>query len=196
MFIEAPDEATVDDRVADWYETQRAAWGYLPNYAPAFAHRPEVAEAWKGLNDAVTANMDRRRYELATVAAARTYRSTYCTAAHSKFLRDACGDEATMLAVAADPTGAGLDPVDRAVIAFATQVAEDASSVTAADVQALRDQGLGDDEIVDVALAAAARAFFTKVLDALGVQADAQLGATFEPDVRRQMMVGRPIADP
>lgn len=195
MFIEPPDDAMVDDRVADWYEKERAAWGYLPNYAPAFAHRPDVAEAWAGLNAAVRSHMDRRRYELATVAAARAYRSTYCTAAHSKFLRDECGDETTMLAVAADPTGAGLDPTDRAVIAFATQVAEDASSVTAADVEALRDQGLGDDEIVDVALAAAARAFFTKVLDALGVQTDAQLGATFDPDVRRQLTVGRPIAE-
>jgi uncharacterized peroxidase-related enzyme len=189
MFIESPDDARVDDRVADWYEKERAAWGYLPNYAPAFAHRPDVAEAWAGLNAAVRSHMDRRRYELATVAAARAYRSTYCTAAHSKFLRDECGDETT------DPTGAGLDPTDRAVIAFATQVAEDASSVTAADVEALRDQGLGDDEIVDVALAAAARAFFTKVLDALGVQTDAQLGATFDPDVRRQLTVGRPIAE-
>jgi hypothetical protein len=33
------------------------------------------------------------------------------------------------------------------------------------------------------------------VLDALGVQADPQLGATFDPDVRHQVTVGRPIAD-
>ena len=44
-------------------------------------------------------------------------------------------------------------------------------------------------------LAASARAFFTKVLDALGVQADFQLGETFDPEVRGQVTVGRPIAD-
>ena len=137
----------------------------------------------------------RRRFELATIAAARAYRSTYCMAAHCKFLRDACDDESTMRVVAADPSGADLDATDRAVMDFATLVARDASSITRADVQRLRDHGLSDPEIVDVVLAAAARGFFTKVLEGLGVQADAQLGEMFDPDVRRQVTVGRPIAD-
>src|SRR6187455_1253079 len=126
MFIEAPDEATVDGDVADWYQRQRDSWGYLPNYAAAFATRPDVAEAWNTLNNAVRGHMDRRRFELATIAAARVYRSTYCLAAHSKFLRDACDDELSMRAVAADPAGSTLDAADRAVIDFATKVARDA----------------------------------------------------------------------
>jgi uncharacterized peroxidase-related enzyme len=195
MFIEAPDEATVDGDVADWYQRQRDSWGYLPNYAAAFATRPDVAEAWNMLNNSVRGHMDRRRFELVTIAAARAYRSTYCMAAHCKFLRDACDDESTMRAVAADPSGANLEAADRAVMDFATLVARDASSITAADVEALRSQGLSDPEIVDVVLAAAARGFFTKVLDALGVQADNQLGETFDPEVRDQVTVGRPIAD-
>ena len=195
MFIEVPEESAVGADVTAWYQRQRDSWGYLPNYALAFATRPDVAEAWNTLNNAVRGHMDRRRFELATIAAARAYRSTYCMAAHCKFLRDACDDESTMRAVAADPSGADLDATDRAVMDFATQVARDASSITAADVQRLRDQGLSDPEIVDVVLAAAARAFFTKVLDALGVQADVQLGETFDPEVRHQVTVGRPIAD-
>ena len=195
MFIEVPDESTVAADVADWYQRQRDSWGYLPNYAPAFALRPDVAEAWNGLNGSIRKHMDRRRYELVTIAAARAYRSTYCTAAHSKFLRDDCGDEATMRAIAADPSGAALDATDRALMDFATRVARDASSITAADVDELRAHGLEDAEIVDVVLAASARGFFTKVLDALGVQADFQLGETFDPELRSQVTVGRPIAD-
>jgi uncharacterized peroxidase-related enzyme len=194
MFIEVPDESAVEGDVADWYERQRNAWGYLPNYAPAFALRPDVAEAWNALNGAVKSHMDHRRFEIATIAAARVYRSTYCTAAHSKFLRDDCGDDETMRAIAADPTGSGLDEVDRAVIDFASHVAQDASSITASDVDRLRDVGLDDGDIVDIVLAAAARAFFTKVLDGLGVQADVQLGQRFDPEVRDQVTVGRPIA--
>jgi uncharacterized peroxidase-related enzyme len=195
VFIEAPQESAVGDDVAHWYQQQRDAWGYLPNYAAAFATRPDVAQAWNTLNTAVRGQMERRRFELATIAAARTYRSTYCMAAHCKFLRDVCGDESTMRAVAADPSGANLDATDRAVMDFATQVAKDASSITAADVQRLRDNGLSDHEIADVVFAVAARAFFTTVLDALGAQADVQLGETFDPEVRRQVTVGRPIAD-
>jgi uncharacterized peroxidase-related enzyme len=195
MFISVSEEAAADPAVADWYERQRAAWGYLPNYAAAFATRPDVAEAWNTLNTVVRSNMDRRRFELATIAAARVYKSTYCTAAHSKFLRDQCGDETAMRTMAADPTGADLDGADRAVIEFATKVAEDASAITAADVQRLREHGLNDPEIADVVFAAAARAFFTKVLDALGVQADAELADTFDAGVRTQVTVGRPFAD-
>jgi uncharacterized peroxidase-related enzyme len=195
MFIDAPDESSVDGDVADWYGKQRDAWGYLPNYAPAFATRPDVARAWTTLNNTVRGHMDRRRFELVTIAAARAYRSTYCMAAHCKFLRDDCDDESTMRAIAADQDSANLAATDRAVMDFATQVARDASSITAGDVQQLRGHGLSDAEIADVVFAAAARAFFTKVLDGLGVQADVQLGDTFDPDVRRQVTVGRPIAE-
>lgn len=195
MFIEVPDEATIGPEAAEWYERQRASWGYLPNYAPAFALRPDVAAAWNGLNGAIIGGMDRRRFELATIAAARALRSTYCMAAHCTFMRDICGDEETMRAVAADPTGAQLDAADRAVLHLASQVARDATSVTAEDVQPLRDAGLDDTDIVNVVLAAAARSFFTKVLDGLGVQADAQLGDSLGPDVREQVVVGRPMAD-
>src|SRR3954465_13959836 len=194
MFIDVPDESAVNDDVSRWYERQRASWGYLPNYAQAFATRPDIAEAWTALSNAVGKGMERRRYELATIAAARSLRSTYCMAAHSKFLRDDVGDETTMRAIVADPTLAALDATDRAVMDFATLVARDASSLTQDEVQRLRDHGLSDADVADVVFAAAARSFFTKVLDALGVQADAQLGATFDPEVREQVTVGRPIA--
>jgi uncharacterized peroxidase-related enzyme len=137
--------------------------------------------------------MERRRFELATIAAARALRSTYCLAAHSKFLRDDVGDETTLRAIVDDPSLAALEATDRAVMEFATLVARDASAVTQADVQHLRDQGLADADIVDVVFAAAARTFFTKVLDALGVQADAQLGEAFDPETREKVTVGRPI---
>jgi len=193
MFITVPDESEVNDDVSRWYERQRASWGYLPNYAKAFATRPDIAEAWAALSNAVGKGMERRRYELATIAAARQMRSTYCMAAHSKFLRDDVGDEPTMRAILDDPSLAGLDATDRAVMEFAALVARDACSITTDDVQRLRDHGLSDADIADVTFAAAARCFFTKVLDALGAEADPQLGEAFDPDTRQKVTVGRPI---
>src|SRR3954447_25354259 len=144
MFINVPDESALGEDITDWYEKQRASWGYLPNYAHAFATRPDVAEAWTALSNAIGKGMERRRYEIATIAAARALRSTYCMAAHSKFLRDDVGDEKTMRAIVEDPSLAALDATDRAVMEFATLVAQDASSITQEDVQRLRDQGLTD----------------------------------------------------
>ena len=195
MFIDVPDEFSVSDDVSRFYDRQRTSWGYLPNYALAFATRPDVAETWTALSNAVGKGMERRRFELATIAAARALRSTYCMAAHCKFLRDDVHDETTMQAIADDPTLSALDPTDRSVMEFASLVARDAAAVTEADVQRLRDNGLTDADIADVVFAAAARTFFTKVLDGLGVQADFQLGASFDPETRQKITVGRPIAD-
>src|SRR5688572_28673662 len=103
MFIDVPDESLVDQEVADWYRKQEAQWGYLPNLALAFAPRPDVAGAWAALLRTIRDGMERRRFELATIAAARALRNTYCMAAHCKFLRDVCGDEATMRIIATDP---------------------------------------------------------------------------------------------
>jgi len=195
MFIDAvPEDAATGD-VAEYFRQQRAAWGFLPNYAGAFATRPEVAQAWNALNAAVRGGMDRRRFELATIAAARALRSTYCTAAHSKFLRDVCGDEATLDLIAEEPTGATLGREDRAVYEFATKVATSADSVRQQDVDHLREIGLTDTDIADVVFAASARSFFTRVLDGLGAQLDAQTAETFSPDLLASMIVGRPPAE-
>jgi uncharacterized peroxidase-related enzyme len=184
-----------DSELRAWGEEQAARWGYVPNYVAAFASRPEVARAWTALNLAVRDGMDRRRFEVATIAAAQALRSTYCTAAHASFLRDVCHDEATMLSLAADPEGGSLDATDRAVIAFSRKVALDAVAIDQDDVDALRGAGLTDNDIADVVFAAAARCFFAKVLDGVGVRADHQLGAAFAPDIVDRLTVGRPIAD-
>src|SRR5690349_21237651 len=123
MFIETVPESAAVGELADYYAHQRTAWGFLPDYAGAFSTRPDVAEAWNTLNATIRGGMDRRRFELATIAAARALRSTYCTAAHSKFLRDVCGDEASLRSLAEDPSGASLGEPDRSVYAFATKVA-------------------------------------------------------------------------
>lgn len=193
MFISTIDGDSADDELAAYYDSQRAAWGFLPDYARAFSTRPDIARAWGALSVAVRDGMDRRLFEIATIGAARARRSTYCTAAHSKFLRDVCDDEATMLAICDDPDGSTLEPRDRAAYELAAAVAGDASSVTQPQVDRALASGLSERDVADVVFAAAARCFFTAVLDGLGAQLDPQTAATFSPDVLHSMVVGRPV---
>lgn len=195
VFINAVPEGSATGLLAAYYSQQRAAWGFLPNYAAAFSTRPDVALAWNTLNTTIRDGMDRRRFELVTIAAARALRSTYCTAAHSKFLRDVCGDSATMRTIAEEPSGATLSSQDRAVYEFAAKVAADAASVEQTDLDRLRTVGLSDAEIADIVFAASARSFFTRVLDGLGAQLDHQTAETFAPTELASMVVGRPIAE-
>lgn len=194
MFIDSVPEDQATGELADYYARQRASWGFLPNYAGAFASRPDVAAAWDALNKAVREGMDRHRFEIATIAAARALKSSYCTTAHSKFLRDVCGDEDAVRSIAKEPDGSGLDAQDHAVYEFAAKVAVDAASVEQADVDRLRAAGLSDGDIADVVYAAAARSFFTRVLDGLGAQLDAETARAFEPALLASMIVGRPAA--
>jgi uncharacterized peroxidase-related enzyme len=192
-FIETvpPDRAT--GALAELYEAHRRRLGDVPNFARAFSLQPEVYTAWLRMNEAIKAGMDLRRYELATVAAARSLRSTYCALAHGSVLAADFMDADAVRALVADHRAAGLDAVDVAVMDLAEKVAEDATAVTPAHVERLRELGLPDAEILAVVLAAAARCFFSKVLDGVGVQADAKYDS-LEPALRDALTVGRPIA--
>jgi uncharacterized peroxidase-related enzyme len=162
------------------------------NYERAYAKRPEVLAAWVQLNGAIKAGMDLRRYELATLAAARRLRSSYCCLAHGTVLMKQFGEPVREIAI--DHRAAGLDEVDVAVMDLAERVVDDATSIGDSHLQRLRDLGLTDAEIMDVVLAAAARCFFSKTLDALGVLPDASY-RELDPELRAALVVGLPIAE-
>lgn len=185
------DDATAAETEA--IEVDCGPGGDVPNYTSVLARRPAAYLAWKQLSGAIRDGMDLRRYELATLAAAKRLRSSYCMLAHGSVLRDRFYDQDEVRAIATDHRAAGLDPADVAVMDLAEKVADDATAVTRADVDKLRGLGLSDEEIIDVVLAAALRCFFSKTLDALGVQADAHF-AELDPELREALIVGRPIA--
>ena len=190
-FIETATEGTAAGTVDQLYAADVADQGYVANYTRVFALRPEVLAGWAQLNGAIMHEMDLRRYELVTLAAARALRSTYCAMAHGRLLRDRFYDPETVRRIATDHARAGLTPAEVAVMDFADQVSRDAPSIGPDDIQRLRAHGLSDTDILDVALAAAARCFFSTVLDAMGAQADGALSEDLEPPLRAALTVGR-----
>jgi len=192
-FVRTVAETEATGAVAEMYDRDRSSDDQVPNSTKAFSLRPDVYAAWLQLGAAIRANMDLRRYELATIAAARRIRSSYCMFAHGSVLVDKFMEPARVRALADDFENADLDPLDLAVMVLADKVAADATSVTGDDVERLRQLGCSDEEIVDVVLAAALRCFFSKTLDGLGVQADARYSG-LELGLRDALTVGRPIA--
>ena len=183
-FIDTVAEAEATGATAEVYAADRDAFGFVPNFTRAFSLRPEVYGAWKQLNGAVKAGMDLRRYELATIAAASRLRSSYCTLAHGSVLIDRGFLEPDAVrAVVSDHRAAGLDEVEVAVMDLAAKVVDDATDVEPADLDRLRALGLSDQDILDVVLAAAARCFFSKVLDAVGAEPDEKYAAS-DPALR------------
>jgi alkylhydroperoxidase family enzyme len=151
-----------------------------------------VYAAWQQLNAAIKGGMDLRRYELATLAAALRLRSSYCCLAHGSVLIEKFDEPVELIAV--DREAAGLDDADLAVMRLAERVVDDATSITEDDVEPLRALGLSDTDIMDVVLAATARCFFSKTLDAMRVLPDAKY-RELPAELREVLVVGRPIAE-
>ena len=191
-FIQTISEPEAAGATADLYQQSLARSGYVPNMTKAFSHRPEVNAGWTALLGSVRGNMELRRYELVTLAAARELRSSYCMLAHGSVVLREFFTEAELLDIVAERANSALTDLERAIMRFATRVVRDATSISQGDVDALKSHGLSDAEIFDVVTCAAARCFFSKTLDALGVEPDAAY-ATIDPELRTALVVGRPI---
>jgi len=98
-------------------------------------------------------------------------------------------------AIVRDYHNAGLDPVDVAIMDLAHKVALHAYKVTPKDIEGLRQHGLTEAEILDVVLAAAARCFFSKTLDAVGAEPD-EAYLQLEEGLLDALVVGRPFGPP
>ena len=194
-FLQTVPPEDASGEVKAMYDKDLAAQGYVANYTRAFSARPDVLQGWLALKDAITSGMDPRLYELATVAAATAIRSSYCSLVHGNILATGFypAEQVVSLAGDGDEAAAALDTADAADVRFARKVAEEAEQITPEDVGELRRLGFSDADVFNVILAAAARCFFSKVLDATGTLPDAALHDL--PDqLRAALTVGRDIA--
>jgi len=184
----APADSTGPAR--EMYERQQLSYGYVPNYAKVFGHRPEVMVRWGRLLAEIRRPMDDRLFELATFSAALELKNTACSLAHGEQLAKFISEEGVQT-LAEGKTGDVITEAETVVMAFAGKIARDASSIEQQDVDALKAQGFSDAEVFDIATTVAGRSFLTKILDALGVQMDVtamDMSETF----RQALTVGRP----
>jgi len=173
MIVIPPAESNAAGHVAAMYAGDLESDGFVFAHTKAMAINPEAHEAFEALIRAIVPSIGVRNYELATLGAARGIRSQHCLLAHGrKTLRANAMDEDQLRRAAVDYREADLSPADVAVMAYAEKLSTDAASMTDADSQELRDLGFSDRQIVDITLAAAARNYFSRTLQALAVPLD------------------------
>jgi uncharacterized peroxidase-related enzyme len=183
--LETVPEAQATGRTAELYAEDRRALGYVPSHTKALSMNPEAFAAWRTLQAAIAGSMGMRRFELVTLAAALAIGSKHCRLAHgSKSLK--VMDEEDLLRIARDYHAAGLSKADVAMMEFAEKLSTDSAAMTTDDTQRLRGLGFGDREIVDIALAAAARNYLSRVLQALAVDVDVPPGLS--PALRHALL--------
>lgn len=72
-------------------------------------------------------------------------------------------------------------------MALAEKVIRDQHGITREDINGLLSYGLTDEEVLNIVLTAAARSFYTKVLDALGTEPD-EAYQELEPELKAAIM--------
>ena len=190
-FINTVSAAEATGKVREMYERQQAAYGFVPHYATIFSHRPEVMQLWADLQNGIRRHMDKRRFELITVAAAMAVRSTYCSLAHGRALTK-FHTSREVRAIVSNSDSNPLTDAEVEMMKFARKVAMQASDTTEADVASLKDFGFSDAEIFDIAATATARTFFAQLCEGLGTIGD-HMYEDMDAELRDALTVGRPI---
>ncbi len=113
--------------------------------------------------------VSRAEREMVGVAVSRANGCAYCLEHHAAGLaRLLPGDREHAAAELMNGSVESLTPRERAMVAYAEKLTREPASMTRADVDALRDAGLTDREVLDVCQAAAYFAYANRIVLGLG----------------------------
>jgi uncharacterized peroxidase-related enzyme len=157
------------------YQQDRESSGYVRNVSRSWSYRPELAEPWQQLLKTIRSNLRLRPFELVTLAASRSIGCVYCMLAHGAVLRKNGFTAQQIIAILEDYHNADLSPLEVHMMDYASKISSSASSDSRVEFDRLRQDGLNDQQITDIALAVVARNFISRFFNAVGAEADAEL---------------------
>jgi len=134
--------------------------GFVPNVFLALAHRPDEFRAFFAYHDALMekdSGLSKAEREMIVVATSGENDCLYCVVAHGAILRIRAKNPRLADQLATNWRKAELTPRQRAMIAFAIKVCNDARAVGDDDFAVLREHGFSDEDIWDIS---AITAFF------------------------------------
>ena len=147
--------------------------GFIPNVFLAFAHRPDEFRAFFAFHDTLMdkdTGLSKAERELIVVATSALNHCLYCVVAHGAILRIRAKDRLLADQVAINPAKADLSDRQRAIVDFATRVANDSAGITDADLHDMRQRGFDDDEIWDIGAIASLFALSNRYANFAGIR--------------------------
>jgi uncharacterized peroxidase-related enzyme len=147
--------------------------GFVPNVLRAYAFDKTKLDAFTALyNDLMLgkSGLSKLEREMVAVAVSAENRCFYCLVAHGAAVRALSGDPALGEMIAMNYRVAPLTPRQRAMLDFAVRVTRASATVEEADRQALRDHGLGERDIFDLASVAGFFNMTNRVASALAMR--------------------------
>ena len=85
------------------------------------------------------------------------------------------GDHTMVKHLKTDPANAPLEPQDKTMIGLALKLTREPSSVKREDLDALKQHGFSEEQVVDIVLITCTFNFMDRLADGLGVELDPQM---------------------
>jgi len=164
------DPATATGAAKPLLDEIKGAFGAAPNMFRVVANSPAALKSmWAAFGALGSGTIGAELGEKIAVAVANRNTCSYCLAAHTALGKKAgvSGEE-----MADAQGGHSSDPKTAAALAFALKLVEHRGQVTGEDVQALREAGFNDSQIVEIIAHVALNLFTNYVNIALDVPVD------------------------
>ena len=149
--------------------------GFIPALFRAQTLLPRVIEVEAGIARAVLiseSDLSRIRKERLLLGIAGLLGNTYCVAEHSRLLAGLGEDADRIERIAASGSSPDLDGADAALLDFGLRLASAPARVGRRHIEALREAGLSDRQILDAVLVTAMTRFLCTLSTGLGVEPD------------------------
>ena len=155
--LDLPPRDNLPDHLAAYFAKCDEKLGFIPNVLAAYTFDAEKLDAFIAMHDDLMrapSGLSKLEREMIAVVVSATNRCFYCLVAHGAAVRALSGDPQLGEQLVMNWRVADLDPRQHAMMAFAEKMTLSSARIDEADRQGLRDVGLTDRDIWDVAAVA------------------------------------------
>jgi uncharacterized peroxidase-related enzyme len=170
-WLRVPAEDDVPPAVKELFDKASERLGFIPNVLRVYALRPRHLELWDAFYDDLMrgeSGLTKPQREMIAVVVSTVNRCHYCMVSHGAALRKLTGDPVLVEQLRTNYKYAELEPRERAMLDFAVKLTEQSSSCSENDVEALREAGWSDEDIMDITQVAAMFNFTNRLASGLG----------------------------
>ena len=153
-WLRVPAEEELPQEVHDLWAPPLEKLGFVPNVLRLFALRPAHLLSWNAWYDEAMkgdSGLTKAEREMIAVVVSLENRCAYCIAAHSAALRKITKDPGISDRLSGGYREAGLESRQLAMLEYAVKLTRTPAEMAESDVQALRDAGWTDEDVMDIA---------------------------------------------